>query len=87
MPLGLTADTVHTIAVLDGSSGLKAVALTDAVGTKVMPAGGAATGLGGTASRPAADMVPWLLVLAGALLAAAGAAGLAWPRRAAATHR
>ena len=33
MSLGLTADTVHTIVVLDGSSGLKADDLTDAVGT------------------------------------------------------
>ena len=44
MSLGLTADTVHTIVVLDGPSGLKADELTDAVGTAVMPKGGAATG-------------------------------------------
>jgi Domain of unknown function (DUF4397) len=83
MPLGLTADTVHTIVVLDGSSGLKADDLTDAVGTTLIPKGGAATGLGGTAPRPPADPLPWLLlILAGAVAAAAGAAGLARPRRA-----
>jgi Domain of unknown function (DUF4397) len=88
MPLGLTPDTVHTIVVLDGPSGLKADDLTDAVGTQALPKGGAATGLGGTAPRPPADMAPWLLlVLAGSLLAAAGAAGLGWPRRGAVARR
>ena len=82
MPVGLTADTVHTIVVLDGSSGLKADDLTDAVGTKVMPKGGAATGLGGTALRPPADLAPWLLlVLAGAFLSVVGAVGLGGRRR------
>jgi Domain of unknown function (DUF4397) len=86
--LGLTANTVHTIVVLDGSSGLKADDLTDAVGTEAMPKGGTATGLGGTALPPPADLAPWvLLVLAGALLVAAGVVGLSWPRRTAATHR
>jgi hypothetical protein len=88
MSLGLTADTVHTIVVLDGSSGLKADDLTDAVGTEAMPKGGTATGLGGTALPPPGDLAPWLLlVLAGALLTAIGVAGLSWPRRTAATHR
>lgn len=85
--LGLTADTVHTIVVLDGSSGLRAVDLTDAVGTQDMPKGGAATGFGGTAPRPG-DLTPWLLlILAGSLLTAAGVAGLRRPRRTAAIHR
>ncbi|MGD0704748.1 MAG: DUF4397 domain-containing protein [Trebonia sp.] len=87
MSLGLTADTVHTIVVLDGRSGLKADELTDAVGTAVMPKGGAATGFGGTAPRSAADLTPWLLwLLAGALIAA-GVIGLGWPRRTAVIHR
>jgi hypothetical protein len=82
MSLGLTADTVHTIVVLDGSSGLKVDDLTDAVGIKAMPKGGAATGLGGTAPRPPADLAPWVLVVAaGAFLTAAGAVGLRRPRR------
>jgi Domain of unknown function (DUF4397) len=81
MQLGLTADTVHTIVVLDSSSGLKADDLTDAVGSQLMPSGGAATGFGGTALRPAANLAPWLLLtVAGGLLIAAGAAGLGWPR-------
>ena len=86
--LGLTADTVHTIVVLDGSSGLKADDLTDAVGSQLMPSGGTATGFGGTALRPAADLAPWLLLtVAGGLLIAAGAAGLGWPRRRAVSQR
>lgn len=73
----LTADTVHTIVVLDYPAGLKADALTDAVGSWIMPKGGAAAGFGGTAGRPAPSPAPWLLVIsAGALLAAAGLAGL-----------
>jgi hypothetical protein len=81
MPLALTADTVHTVVVLDGPSGLKTVDLTDAAGTQVMPTGGAATGLGGTAPRSPADPAPWLLlILAGSLLAATGVVGFGWPR-------
>ena len=87
MSLGLTADTVHTIVVLDGPSGLKADELTDAVGTAVMPKGGAATGFGGTAPRPAGDLTPWLLWVAAAALFAAGVIGLGWPRRTAVIHR
>lgn len=88
MPLGLTADTVHTIVVLDSSSGLKADDLTDAVGSQLMPTGGAATGFGGTAPRPPAELTPWLLLtLSGGLLIAAGAAGLGWPRRRAVVQR
>ena len=81
----LTADTVHTIVVLDGPSGLKADDLTDAVGSKKMPVGGANTGFGGTAPHPPASPAPWLLIIAaGALLTAAGFAGLRRPRRSAA---
>lgn len=86
--LGLTADTVHTLVVLDGSSGLKIDDLTDAVGNQVMPAGGAATGFGGTARLTSANLGPWLaLLLAGAFLIGTGVVGLSLPRRAAATHR
>ena len=86
--LRLTADTVHTIVVLDNPSGLTTDDLTDAVGSQLMPSGGAATGFGGTALRPPADLTPWLLLtLAGGLLIAAGAAGLGWPRRRAAIQR
>jgi hypothetical protein len=75
-PVSLSADTVHTIVVLDGSSGLTVDNLTDAAGSQVAAAGGAATGFGGTAPRPV-NSLPWLLTLAGgALLALAGWAGL-----------
>ena len=78
----LTADTVHTIVVLDGPSGLKADDLTDAAGSQKMPVGGANTGFGGTAPHPPASPAPWLLIIAaGALLTAAGFAGLRRPRR------
>jgi hypothetical protein len=76
-PVTLAADTVHTIVVLDDSSGLKVDAVTDAVGSQIMPKGAAATGFGGTAPRPPANPAPWLVVItAGALLTAAGFARL-----------
>ena len=77
LPVTLAADTVHTIVVLDGANGLKVDALTDAAGSKVMPAGAAATGFGGMAAPVGGtDPAPWLLmIVGGALLALAGFAG------------
>jgi hypothetical protein len=76
MPVALAAGSVHTIVVLDGSSGssgLKADAVTDAAGSHVMPKGAVSAGFGGTAPRPPANPAPWLVMIAaGALLAAAG---------------
>jgi Domain of unknown function (DUF4397) len=78
----LAADTVHTIVVLDDSAGLRVDALTDAVGSQIMPSGGANTGFGGTAPHPPASPAPWLwLIGAGAALAAAGFGGLRRPAR------
>ena len=75
MPVTLAAGTVHTIVVLDDSSGLKADAVTDASGSQIMPKGAVNAGFGGTAPRPPANPVPWLVTIAaGALLAAAGLA-------------
>ena len=72
MPVRLAANTIHTIVVLDGSSGLEVDALTDAVGSQIMPQGGANTGFGGTAPHPPASPVPWLLTIAfGAVLSGA----------------
>ena len=72
-PVSLAADSVHTIVVLDDSSGLKVDAVTDAVGSRIMPAGAISAGFGGTAPRPPANPAPWLVMIAaGALLAAAG---------------
>jgi hypothetical protein len=85
MPVKLTVDTVHTIVVLDDGTGLKVDALTDAVGSQVMPSGGADTGFGGTAPHPPASPAPWLLLIGtGAALTAAGVGGLRRRIRAAA---
>jgi hypothetical protein len=82
MPVTLTAGTIHTIVVLDGSAGLKVDDLTDAVGSQLMPKGGAAAGFGGTAAHGPANAAPWLLTIAvGALLTVAGFARLRRPRR------
>lgn len=44
----LSAGSIHTLVVLDGPRGLVVTSLTDAAGSGAMPAGGAATGRGGT---------------------------------------
>ena len=68
---------MHTIVVLDDSSGLKVGALTDAAGSQIMPKGAVSAGLGGTAPRPPANPAPWLVMIAaGVLLATAGLARL-----------
>jgi hypothetical protein len=88
MAASLPAGSVHTVVVLDGTSGLQVDNLTDAAGSQNNPQGGAATGLGGTAPG-APDLAPWLATLAGGLLLAAiGVLGLRRPRAvAAAAHR
>jgi hypothetical protein len=89
MPVTLAVGSVHTIVVLDGSSGLEVDNLTDAAGSPVAPTGGAATGFGGTAPRDTApDSAPWLATLAaGLLLMVAGVIGLRRSRRTAAIVR
>ena len=72
--------------MLDTASGLEVTSLMDAAGSGAMPAGGAGTGLGGTAPRPAAPALPWLAGLAGGLLAAAAAAVRLRRHRAVARH-
>jgi hypothetical protein len=85
MSVTLTVGSVHTIVVLDsasGSSALKVDNLTDAAGSADAPVGGAATGFGGMALRPAPGSAPWLAALvAGLLLMAVGALGLRRSRR------
>jgi hypothetical protein len=82
MAVKLTAGSVHTLVVLDGSSGLRIDNLTDAAGSTDSPKGGAATGFGGTAPKPGPGLVPWLGTLAGGLLlAVAGGFGLRRSRR------
>jgi Domain of unknown function (DUF4397) len=75
MPVTLAAGTVHTIVVLDDSSGLKVDAVTDAVGSRAMPKGAVSAGFGGTAPPSPGSPAPWLVMIAaGVLLAAAGLA-------------
>jgi hypothetical protein len=82
MPVALTAGSVHTLVVLDGTSGLKIDNLTDAAGSTDSPRGGAATGFGGTAPAAGPGLAPWLGTLAGGvLLAFAGGVGLRRSRR------
>ena len=82
----LTAGSIHTLVVLDSPSGLKVTALLDAAGSAMMPHGGAATGLGGTAPGPAPSPLPWLAGLASGLLAVAAAAIRLRRSRAVARH-
>jgi hypothetical protein len=66
----LSANSTHTLVVLDGSTGPAISDLTDAVGDTVRPSGGAATGFGGTAPRPLSSPLPWLAMIGGGALAA-----------------
>jgi hypothetical protein len=54
--------------------------LQDAAGSAIMPHGGVATGLGGTAPGPAPSPAPWAAAAAAGLLCSAAAAY--WLRRA-----
>jgi hypothetical protein len=87
--LTLAAGTIYTVVILDEPGHLAIDSLEDAAGSRVAPSGAPATGFGGTASRPGAPLLPWLVGgLAGLLLAAGGAARLLRkPRRAAAHAR
>jgi len=80
-PVPLLADTVHTeIVIGDASGGVKIVSLLDAAGSGEPPAGGAGTGLGGTAPHGPGSLLPWLAIIgAGALLTVTG--GGFWLRR------
>jgi hypothetical protein len=88
MSIALTVGSVHTIVVLDSASGLKVDSLTDAAGSADAPMGGAATGFGGMAPRPAPGSALWLATLAaGLLLMTIGVLGLRRSRRTAAILR
>jgi hypothetical protein len=71
----LDAGSIYTLVVLDSAgNSLEIDPLEDAAGSAVMPNGGAATGLGGTAPTPPPSPVLWVsLLAAGALLVSAGA--------------
>jgi Domain of unknown function (DUF4397) len=68
----LAPDTIYTIVILDNAGELKIDPLVDSAGSKITPAGSAATGFGGTAPRPGAPLLPWIGAAAAGLLAAAG---------------
>lgn len=71
--LSLGADSVHTLVVLDDGSGVRVIDLVDAVGVAAVPDGGAATGLGGTASGTSQSPLPWVvMILAGVGLTTVG---------------
>jgi len=63
----LDAGTIHTLVILDDPGRLTIDNLIDAAGSRLLPAGAAATGLGGTAPVPGSSPVPWLLTLAAGL--------------------
>jgi len=73
LPVTLTANTYHTVVVLDGPANTVSILpLTDAVGAQ--PAvGGVGTGFGGAAPHGPRSPLPWLAVIgAGALVTLAG---------------
>ena len=82
----LAPDTIYTVVVLDNSGELKIDPLVDSAGSKIMPAGSAATGFGGTAARPGAPLLPWIGAAAAGLLIAAGGTILLRRRRRPAMH-
>jgi hypothetical protein len=85
--LTLAAGSIYTVVILDDPGHLAIDSLEDAAGSQVAPSGAPATGLGGTAPRPGAPLLPWLVTgLAGLLVAACGAFRLLRKPRRAAGH-
>jgi len=71
--VGLKADSLYTLVVLDSHGKLAIDCLMDAQGSKVDPAGAPMTGFGGTAAHPGAALLPWAAAgLAGLLMAGTG---------------
>lgn len=79
--VSLAADTTHTIVVLDDPGHLSIDTLTDAAGSDLMPAGGAATGYGGMVPHPGSSPLPWLLALAAGALVTVGGGLRLWQTR------
>jgi Domain of unknown function (DUF4397) len=82
----LAANAIYTVVVMDDSGELKVACLMDSAGSKVMPAGSAEMGFGGTAPPPGAPLLPWLAAAAAGLLAAAGGVRRLRRRRRPALH-
>jgi hypothetical protein len=72
--VALVAGSIHTIVILDDPGRLTIDSLTDAVGSATAPVGPVKTGLGGTAPRPGASLLPWLAIVSAGLLLTAGGA-------------
>ena len=84
--VGLMADSLYTLVVLDAHGKLMIDCLMDAQGSKVDPMGAPMTGFGGTAAQPGAALLPWAAAgLSGLLMAATGAV-LVMRRRRPALH-
>ena len=64
----VAAGTVHTLVVLDGSSGLEMISLVDAAGAGQPPVGGVTTGFGGTAGHGPGSPAPWLALIGAGML-------------------
>ncbi len=82
----LAAGTIYTMVVLDNGKELKLQDLVDSTGSKVMPAGSANTGFGGTAAHPGAPLLPWAGAAAAGILVAAGGVVCLRRRRRPALH-
>jgi hypothetical protein len=80
----LSAGTIHTIVVLDDPGHLSLDDIVDASGSRVVPAGAPATGLGGTAPRPGSSNLRWLVLIGCGLLL--GLYGVRRAARPAGTH-
>lgn len=76
----LTADTSHTLVVLDDPGNLTVLNLTDAAGSNLLPTGPASTGFGGMAPRPGSSPLPWAAAVGlGLLVCAVGGLRLRRP--------
>ena len=82
----LGADGIYTLVVLDNHGSLKIDVLMDAMGSKVMPDGGAAMGFGGADPHPGGSWLPWAGLAAAGLAAAAGGLIVSARRRRPALH-
>jgi hypothetical protein len=71
----LAAGTIHTLVILDDPGHLTIDNLVDAAGSRVLPAGAAATGFGGAAPVPGSSPVPWLVTVAAGLLVTVAGVG------------
>ncbi len=84
--ISLAAGSVHTLVVLDEPGELSIDNLLDSAGSSGVPAGAPATGMGGTAPRAGAALLPWAAAAIGGLMLAAGGTTLVSRRRRPALH-